>query len=31
MDSEGMIKEGLELKSELPENVIIKVPCTPEG
>jgi len=31
MDSEGMIKEGLALKSELPENVIIKVPCTPEG
>ena len=31
MDAEGMIKEGLELKSELPENVIIKVPCTPEG
>ena len=31
MDSEGMIEEGLALKSELPENVIIKVPCTPEG
>ena len=26
MDSEGMIEEGLALKSELPENVIIKVP-----
>ena len=31
MHSEGMIEEGLALKSELPENVIIKVPCTPEG
>jgi len=31
MDSKGMIEEGLQLKEELPENVIIKVPCTPEG
>lgn len=31
MDTEGMVKEALTLKSELPENVIIKVPCTPEG
>lgn len=31
MDAQGMIDEGLSLKEELPENVIIKVPCTPEG
>tara|TARA_B100001996_G_scaffold267246_1_gene208807 strand:- start:85 stop:747 length:663 start_codon:yes stop_codon:yes gene_type:complete len=31
MDAKGMIEEGLALKEELPENVIIKVPCTPEG
>lgn len=31
MDSKGMIEEGLELKELLPKNVIIKVPCTPEG
>ena len=31
MDAKGMIQEGLALKEELPENVIIKVPCTPEG
>tara|TARA_B100001123_G_scaffold427726_1_gene543682 strand:- start:181 stop:855 length:675 start_codon:yes stop_codon:yes gene_type:complete len=31
VDAKGMIEEGLQLKSELPENVIIKVPCTPEG
>ena len=26
-----MVKEGLDLKGKLPENVIIKIPCTPEG
>ena len=26
-----MIEQGLALKAELPENVIIKIPCTPEG
>ena len=31
LDTEGMIEQGLHLKSELPENVIIKIPCTPEG
>ena len=31
LDSDGMIEQALELKSELPENVIIKIPCTPEG
>jgi transaldolase len=31
LDAEGMIAEGEQLKKELPENVIIKVPCTPEG
>ena len=31
MDTEGMVKQALELKDELPENVIIKIPCTPEG
>ena len=31
LDAKGMIEEGLQLKSELPDNVIIKVPCTPEG
>ena len=31
LDSDGMVKEGLELKDSLPENVIIKVPCTPDG
>ena len=31
MDAEGMISEGLALKAELPDNVIIKVPCTSEG
>ena len=31
LDAEGMIAEGEQLKEELPENVIIKVPCTPEG
>lgn len=31
MDTEGMIKQGLALKVDLPDNVIIKIPCTPEG
>jgi transaldolase len=31
MDTEGMITQGRALKAELPENVIIKIPCTPEG
>ncbi|MCH2648804.1 MAG: fructose-6-phosphate aldolase [Candidatus Poseidoniaceae archaeon] len=31
MDTEGMVKQALELKDELPENVIIKIPCVPEG
>ena len=31
LDAEGMIAEGEQLKKELPKNVIIKVPCTPEG
>ena len=31
MDADGMVSEGLELKELLPENVIIKVPCTPDG
>jgi transaldolase len=31
MDTEGMVEQGLALKDELPDNVIIKVPCTPEG
>ena len=31
LDSDGMIEQALELKRELPENVIIKIPCTPEG
>ena len=26
-----MIEEGIDLKSRLPENVIIKIPCTPDG
>ena len=26
-----MVKEGLDLKAKLPENVIIKIPCTPAG
>ncbi|MBH33769.1 MAG: fructose-6-phosphate aldolase [Euryarchaeota archaeon] len=26
-----MVREGLDLKSRLPENVIIKIPCTPAG
>ena len=31
MDTAGMIEQGLALKDELPKNVIIKIPCTPEG
>ena len=31
MDTEGMVVQGRALKAELPENVIIKIPCTPEG
>lgn len=31
MDTEGMVKQALELKNSLPENVIIKIPCIPEG
>jgi len=31
LDADGMIEQGLALKEELPENVIIKVPCTDEG
>ena len=31
LDTDGMISQALSLKAELPENVIIKVPCTPEG
>ena len=31
MDTEGMIAQGLALKADLPDNVIIKIPCTAEG
>ena len=31
MDTEGMLVQARQLKSELPDNVIIKIPCTPEG
>ena len=31
MDTAGMIEQGRALKAELPPNVIIKIPCTPEG
>ena len=31
MDTQGMVVQGRALKAELPENVIIKIPCTPEG
>ncbi|MDA0648300.1 MAG: fructose-6-phosphate aldolase [archaeon] len=31
MDTEGMIAQGLALKASLPDNVIIKIPCTAEG
>ena len=31
MDTQGMLEQARQLKTELPENVIIKIPCTPEG
>ena len=31
MDTHGMLEQARQLKAELPENVIIKIPCTPEG
>ena len=31
MDTAGMVEQGRALKAELPDNVIIKTPCTPEG
>ena len=31
MDTDAMLAQARQLKSELPENVIIKIPCTPEG
>jgi transaldolase len=31
MDTDGMIAQGLALKADLPDNVIIKIPCTAEG
>jgi len=31
LDTDGMVEQGLALKDELPPNVFIKVPCTPEG
>ena len=31
LDTDGMISQALDLKAELPKNVIIKIPCTPEG
>ena len=31
LDTEGMVEQGRLLKEELPPNVIIKIPCTPEG
>ncbi|MGB1660357.1 MAG: fructose-6-phosphate aldolase [Candidatus Poseidoniaceae archaeon] len=31
MDTPGMLKQARQLKAELPSNVIIKIPCTPEG
>ena len=31
LDTEGMVEQGRALKAELPDNVIIKIPCTPEG
>lgn len=31
MDTNGMLEQARQLKSELPDNVIIKIPCTPEG
>lgn len=31
MDTPGMLEQARQLKAELPPNVIIKIPCTPEG
>ena len=31
MDTPGMLQQARQLKSELPDNLIIKIPCTPEG
>ena len=31
LDTDGMVRQALELKQELPENVIIKIPCVAEG
>lgn len=31
MDTQGMLEQARQLKDELPKNVIIKIPCTPEG
>ncbi len=31
LDTAGMVEQGRALKEELPPNVIIKIPCTPEG
>ena len=31
MDTQGMLEQARQLKVELPANVIIKIPCTPEG
>lgn len=31
LDTEGMVEQGRALKEDLPDNVIIKIPCTPEG
>ena len=31
MDTDGMVQQALELKNELPENVIIKIPCIQKG
>ncbi|MAY04624.1 MAG: fructose-6-phosphate aldolase [Euryarchaeota archaeon] len=31
MDTNGMLEQARQLKSDLPNNVIIKIPCTPEG
>ncbi len=31
LDTAGMVAQAHDLKSQLPDNVIIKIPCTPEG
>ena len=31
LDTDGMLDQARALKAELPPNVIIKIPCTPEG